>query len=488
MRIPDSAPPRQPDRRLTFMHPLERKIERLLRDHALLRSGQTVVAGVSAGPDSMALLHLLGALAPAWAVTLVAVYVDHGLRPAAAAAEAEAVRRAAARLGAGFVAATVDVRGLARRQGLSLEHAGRLLRYQTFERVAAETGAARIAVGHTADEQAEEVLLRLVRGSGRKGLGGMALFREGKVIRPLLDTTKAELLAYLADRGIPHLVDASNRDRRFLRNRLRLDLLPLLARDFNPNIGEGLRRTAAILRDEEDLLARLVDAAWGQVVTAAAPGEVCLRLAPFLDQPVALRRRLLERACWQMETAPSFRGIAQLLRLAEGQGPGCSGHLGDGLRVRREGGRLVFSRPRGRGRWRGDPSLPGPAAFAVTVPAPGSYLVAELGLRLEVAVSDRVAPLPPPAGEEWLDGEAVVFPFTVRSPLPGDRFHPLGAPGHKKVGDFLTDHKVPRGQRWRVPVLVSGGRVAALLGLRIDHGVRLTPQSRRLVKIRLDSL
>ena len=475
------------------MHPLERKIDRLSQTHALFTRGQTVVVGVSAGPDSVALLHLLASLGQKWSLRLVAVYVDHGLRPAETRAEAELVRQAAARLGAGFATVAVDVRTAARAQGLSLEHAGRLLRYRVFERLAGAEGVARIAVAHTADEQAEEILLRLIRGTGRAGLAGMAMLRDGRVVRPLLTTAKDELLAYLGDRGIAFCTDSSNRDRRYLRNRVRLDLLPFLARDFNPNIGENLRYTAAILRDEEAYLGEVTEAAWQEVAVPATAGEteeeeLSLRLEPLLAQPVAIRRRLLERACWQWDEAPSFRRIEQLLRLAEEGRPGRLLHLGSGLRVARRADRLVFSRPRGKKPLRGDLLGAAPCSFVLAVAAPGRFPLPELGRRLVVEVSEVMSPLPPPAGEEWLDGDRITFPLVVRSPRAGDRFWPLGAPGGKKVGDFLTDCKVPREQRWRVPVLESEGTVVALLGLRIGHGARLTSRTRRLVKIRLEPL
>ncbi|MDH5297784.1 MAG: tRNA lysidine(34) synthetase TilS [Desulfobulbaceae bacterium] len=472
------------------MHPLEKKIERLVRAHALFARGDRLVVGVSGGPDSMALLHLLAALAPARDWSLLAVYVDHGLRPAESGAEAGLVRAAAARLGAEFAAEVVDVQGMAAGRKISVEHAGRELRYQVLERLAAEHDCARIVIAHTADEQAEEVLLRLIRGTGRKGLSGMAMERDGRVIRPLLGVTKAELLGYLADRDIPFAVDSSNRDRRYLRNRVRLDLLPFLAAHFNPSIGETLRQTAAILRDEEAFLAGAADRAWQETVQPAigpgAEGEVVMRLPLFRMQPVAIRRRLLEKACWRFGQAPSFRAIEQLLSVARGEGE-CV-HLGRGLRVQRHGDRLLFSRPMGKRSLRGNLTKADSHIFSLLVEGPGVYPLPVIGSKLVVEVQEGGMPAAVPQGADWLDGDQAPFPFLVRSVLPGDRFRPLGAPGSKKVGDFLTDAKVAPNNRWRVAVVESGGRVAALLGLRIDHRCRLTESTRRMVKIRLEPL
>lgn len=470
------------------MHPLEKKIERLIRQEQLLARGDRLVIGVSAGPDSMALLHLLAALAPAWGWSLLAVYVDHGLRPDETESESALVREAAGRLGADFVSERVDVRGEAKRRGLSLEHSGRLLRYDVFERLAATDGGAKIVVAHTADEQAEEILLRLIRGTGRKGLAGMAMVREGQVVRPLLTTAKEEVLAYLADRRMVFATDSSNQDRRYLRNRIRLDLLPQLAHRYNPNIGENLRQTAMILQDEEAYLAEGAERAWRAVVTrdGGEDGALVMGLPQFAGEPRAIRRRLLERACWRCGQRPSFKIVGQLLELAMAGG-GARLHLGRGLRVQRRGDQLLFSRPLGKQPLRGDLVAAAPGAFSVLIPGAGVYAIPEIGAKLLVDVAE------PPAsasfvGADWLDADAISFPLLARSVRPGDRFHPLGAPGRKKVGDFLTDAKVAREERWRVVLLLSGNRVVALPGYRIDQGCRVTAATKRVIKICLQPL
>ena len=288
------------------MHPLEKKIDRLIRERNLLDQGDCLVIGVSAGPDSMALLHLLAALAPVCSWTMVAVYVDHGLRPDETEAEAKLVRDAATRLGADFFTESVDVQGESQARGLSLEHCGRLLRYEIFERIANERGGAKIVVAHTADEQAEEILLRLIRGTGRKGLAGMEMMRGGQVVRPLLTTPKQDLLDFLADRNISFATDSSNRDRRYLRNRVRLDLLPYLADHFNPNIAENLRQVATIFEDEEAYLAEATDQVWALLVEfEGKEGDaLVLGLPEFCAQPTAIQRRLLERPAGGLINAP----------------------------------------------------------------------------------------------------------------------------------------------------------------------------------------
>jgi tRNA(Ile)-lysidine synthase len=471
------------------MHALVKKTEKLIRSQGLVAPGDTVVVGVSAGPDSMALLQVLAELRPAFSLTLVAVYLDHGLRPGETEGEMRLVAETAERLGLACRLAAADVKGTARREKLSVEHAGRLLRYLLFERVAVEAGAARVAVGHTADEQGEEVLIRLLRGTGRAGLAGMKTLRAGRLIRPFLSVTKAEIFAFLKDRNIPWLEDGSNRDRRYLRNRVRLDLLPELARRYNPNIGRTLNQTASILGAEEELLADLACQAYGRVcsrtVAGVQPG-VALALPAFADEPKALQRRLVEAAFIEMGHPPAFREVEQVLEVIDHGRSGARLHLAGGLRVVHEGGRLLFAHPAGRQARRGDPA-PAEEGFALEICAPGIHLVPELGKEVVV---ERLAGAPAAAdlaGDEadYLDAARAPFPLRLRSPKPGDRFRPLGAPGSRKVGDFLTDRKLPREKRWQVPVVLADNEIVALLGLRISQRARVTSTTRNVLRIAL---
>ena len=341
------------------MHPLEKETEKIIRSNKLFLSGETVVVAVSGGPDSMALLHVLSRLAVGLKLRLAAVYVDHGLRPAETIHEAELVQDQARLLQISYRVGRVDVHALVRQKKLSEEHGARILRYDFLEKTAKELGAAKIALAHTADDQAEEVLLRLIRGSGRAGLSGMKMIRSNRFVRPFLQISKSRLLQYLADKKIRFLEDSSNLERVYLRNRVRLDLLPQLEK-YNPNIHQTLRQTARILGDEEDLLAGLADAAWTNVVqslpdekTGQPPG-LKLDIIQFLRQHRGIQRRVVETIFIEMDGVPSFNKIEQVLYLAEfGQGGGML-HFSQGLRVVKKRKELLFSYPQGRVAKRGN--------------------------------------------------------------------------------------------------------------------------------------
>ena len=318
-------------------------------------AGSRLLVGVSGGPDSMALLHVLAALRDVLRCTLKAAYIDHGLRPGETPAEWACVREAASRLGIECARLAVDVRAAA--GGRSPEHAAREARYHALAELAGQWSADLLAVAHTADDQAEEVVLRLFRGGGGKALAGMRP-RSGHLIRPLLGVRKWEVLCYLTDRGIDSCLDSSNEDRRFLRNRIRLDLLPLLESEYDPGIRAALLKTAANLAEDEDLLASLLAAQW-EAVVAFAPSDsgeppTCrLDRASFRRLHPALRRRLLERLLWELGVPARYQQIIALVKAADTGRTGSELHLSQGLRavVRRD--HLIFSFPRGQGAWRG---------------------------------------------------------------------------------------------------------------------------------------
>ena len=475
------------------MHPLEKKTLKTIRQKELFQDGESVIIGVSGGPDSMALLHVLARLESELNLTLIAVYLDHGLRPKKETAkEADLVRAQADSLGVSFVTREVSVRKFARDKGLSTEHAARLLRYNFFSDTAKERSARKIAVAHTANDQAEEVLLRLIRGTGRKGLCGMKMVRDKMIVRPFLNIRKVRLLDYLSQKKIDFLTDSSNQDRTFTRNRVRLDLIPYLADHFNPNISRTLRQTATILQDEETLLEEITKISLNEIIEEKQGDHelpvVELTLDKFSAVDIAIQRRVLETVFWKMKAEPNFRQVEQVIELAVSGETGSKTHLARGLRVNKTRSRLCFSYPRGRVRDRGDLEKPQPVEFEIFINGPGTYVVPETGNTFIFEELDRVATQSEirTRNVEFLDLDLVSFPLILRSVRSGDIFYPLGAPGRKKVNDFLADLKIPLKERARIPLLVSGGVTAALPGIRPGHDFRITPATKRVLKITVE--
>lgn len=439
--------------------PLLRAVARALAEPPVT-AGEHLLAAASGGPDSTALLLALAALAPARGWRVTAAHVDHGLRGAESAADRDEVARLADALGVAFVE-----RRIVLDPGPGLEARARRARLGALGALAAERAATWIALGHTADDQAETVLLRLLRGAGRGGLAGMRRTR-GRLVRPLLEVTRADVRRFLAERGVPFAVDRSNADLRHARNRVRRLVLPVLAAEFNPRLGRSLAALGSRLRDEDDLLAAMA-AVRGRALEDAAGLDVALAA-----EPVALARRIVRR--WL--EAGARRGVSsdqveRVLALARGQRRGVVA-LPGARRVLREGDRLVC-RP-GRAAWA--------RAFRLAIAPDGRAADAGAGWRLTLS-----PPAPPAAREQPGDPSRADFDaallapaLVVRSRRPGDRVHLPGV-GTRKLQDILVDAKVPREARDALPLLESGGEIVWVPGVVRASGAGVGPQTRLVV-------
>ena len=425
-------------------------------------AGEHLLAAVSGGPDSTALLAGLAALGPGRGLRVTAAYVDHGLRGTEGAAECARVARLAGQLGVPFVSRIVAVS-----PGPGREARARRARYAALAAMAAEVGAGRIVTGHTQDDQAETLVFRLMRGAGRRGLGGMRPLR-GRLFRPMLDVTRADVRRFLADRGLAFVVDRTNADLALARNRIRRLVLPFLAAEFNPRLGASLARLAARLRDEDDFLAA---AAATRMAALGTDDRLHVRVA---DEPAALARRIvrawLERGARRNPSAPH---VERVLALAGGAQRGAVAVPGP-ARVLREGEYLV--RRSGRAR----------TPLAVSVPiAPGDTIVDPAGrwrlslspARVRRADEDR----PADSRRALFDADALPGPLVVRSPQPGDRLRIAGV-GTRKLQDVLVDSKVPREARPGVAVLAAGGEVLWVAGVARGACAPLGAATRRVVE------
>jgi tRNA(Ile)-lysidine synthase len=341
------------------MHPLEKEINNTIHQEQLISDDERVIiVGVSGGPDSVALLHLLLSLKSERGIEMVAAYINHGLRQSESEYEEQFVRSMCRDMGIEFESIPINVKDYARQEKKSLEHAARDLRYQALRNLKQKHGASLIAVAHTADDQAEEILIRLLRGSGRKGISGMR-FRLKDIVRPLLSVGKKELLAYLEERNIPYCTDSSNTDMRFLRNRVRHELIPYLEENFDKGIRNALCKTADSLAEDEKILEGMTQKALNEVLISSGCDEkgveqkAKLDRKKFVAQPVAVQRRAIEQLLWQMDCKASYAGITRIVEAARFGMSGSEIHLSRGLRVGVQREFLEFVYPKGKSSWRG---------------------------------------------------------------------------------------------------------------------------------------
>ncbi|MBN2302241.1 MAG: tRNA lysidine(34) synthetase TilS [Lentisphaerae bacterium] len=458
-----------------------RQIQAVITTQKLINSGERVLVAVSGGPDSVALLCILNELAPKLGITLTVAHLNHAIRGKTADEDAVFVRQLAAHFGLQCVTEKMDVPALARRNGWSLEMAAREARYAFFARVAGSGKLAAVATAHNADDQAETVLLKLARGAGTGGLAGirpMTILRGIRVIRPLLTVSRTDIIEFLKTRKQAWREDESNNDKTFLRNRVRHEVLPMLAAKLNPGIKNTLCRTAALMQDEDTWLENLAVEIYA---TCRIRNSKAINIKVLGSQPRAALRRVLR--LWMIKTGVpaellSFDSIAGMENLVRKKGGSTDLSLGGGWVAKRRYDNLTIKHGDS------DVSFKG---YKMALKIPGETLASDGKLRIVTLLSpglikqQTVWPGALPArasiGRSRI-GRKKIF---VRSWQTGDRMKPLGMSGSKKLQDIFVDAKVPIEQRLNIPVLECGGEIIWLPGYRVARGWEVSdPESTAL--------
>ncbi len=460
------------------------RVRRYVAQHALWTVDTRVVAAVSGGSDSVALLFLLQQIAARGDCQLSGLaHLHHHIRGTSADGDAAFCRDLAARAGVPAVIGDADVPALARAAGVSLEVAGRDARQQFYLDAQATLRASRVAVAHTRDDQAETVLLRLVRGAGPAGLSGIAPRRD-HLVRPLLEISRAELQAYLSEMGEPWREDATNADCAIPRNLIRHEVLPRL-RKLNAQADAALARTADILRTDAAFLDGLAnDAVTRLVRIEEASRRVVVDASGLAQLPAAVARRVALQALKTANPSCSY-GLeeAELLCAAAVGGAGAS--LA-GIDMERSGANVVLV-SRKLPRMPSVAGVPGVDQFALQLDIPGAVEAPHGRWTLTAAgpMPRHEAPATE-AGQVMIDASTLSPGLIVRPRRPGDRLHPLGAPGSKKVQDVFVDRKIPRDQRDQEPIVTDEmGRIVWVAGQVLASPFRVTPLTTTVVILTL---
>jgi len=376
------------------------------------------------------------------------------------------------RLNIPFSVKKVDVREFSDKENLGIQEAARHLRYLAFEEHAFhQIEADRIATGHNADDQAETLIMRLLRGSGPRGLSGIPPVR-GMFIRPLIMVERSEIERYLDERGIGFVIDASNLKQDYLRNRLRHEVMPIL-KNYNPDLTGTLCRTANILRDENEYMEIAVTKSLMRLISRKTHDKIELFISPLENMERVILRRVLIRA---IEETRGLRGIGlehieEIISLIRTGSSGSRIYLPGGLRVIKDYSTLIITSeaPRKLGEH--------------VLQVPGETVLREAGLVLISSVNDDSAGTGDGKTEAAFDFDMLCFPLKVRSRQAGDFFYPSGFGRRKKLQDYFVDEKVPRDMRDSVPLLLSGEDIIWVVGYRMDDRYRISPSCARTLKI-----
>lgn len=446
--------------------------------HHMVSCGDRVVVAVSGGPDSVCLLDILQQLRPVLEVTLVVAHLNHGLRPDVDQQETRFVASLAAGYHLPFF--TEAVAAGFRPGEASLEEKAREARYRFLESVRRQSRAHKIALGHSLDDQAETVLMRLLRGSGPSGLSGIPPVRDGTVIRPLIEFTRREVLNYLEKRSLRFMTDASNTDPTYLRNRIRLDIMPRL-QAIQPKVVARLGQTADIMRAEKTYLEQTANQWLDKTAGRSQDGAVRFDLTDFRMLPEALKRQVIRAAIRRSGGTLrrlGMRHIRAVEALARTTNPHARAALPHKMTVKRCYGHLQFTLKGPEGHRDFSHRIDGPGQWDMDIPA-GRLMMASVG-------RDSMSTMPPSPWTAYLNQALIRYPLIFRNVRPGDRFVPLGMGGHKKVKDFFIDLKIPLEKRSRIPILVQGDHILWICGYRLDDRFKVTPTTKDVLRVTFD--
>ncbi len=457
------------------------------KDHLIARGGRLLLA-VSGGVDSRVLLDLFAALQAEWELTLVVGHVHHQLRGIEAEADAAFVEQLARDYRLIFLMQKIEVRQYAAAHRLSLEAAGRKLRYRALNDMRQQAACQAIVTAHTSDDQAETILAHLMRGSGLSGLCGMPakrVFSQGPavILRPLLPFSRRQMLTYAAQKNLQWREDASNIDVSLRRNRIRHELLPLLKTRFNPGIVRSLQRLAVISAEIDHLLQQQAEDALQTVIKARKPAKIVLDLQQFWKYFRPIQAYVVRRVMQQVTASRSQLTFQETDRILSMLAPAHEHHrtkhylwrqMVDIAVAQTE---VAFSRLR--------PALP-TRVLTIGKRCP----VPEAGIAITVVHREQ----PPDwretitANSQWADAQAVRGNLRVRFPRPGDRFQPLGMTAFKKLSDFLIDSKVPSHERKQIPLLECDDGIIWVCGYRLDERFKIKPTTREALHLQIEWL
>jgi len=453
-----------------------RKFEETISRWNMLKKGDRVIVACSGGPDSVALLYLFNQIKEKYNLKLFVAHINHKLRGKESDEDEKFVERLARKLKLAYYSKSFDVKKIAKGEKLSIEECARKIRFDYLNKLVRRLKAAKIALGHNADDQAETVLMRLIRGAGGLGLSGIPPV-SGKMIRPLLDLRREKIEEFLEENKLLFRIDSSNLRKDYLRNRIRLELLPHLKKDYNPKIVETLNRTALILSAQENYLKKETLKVFDKI-SKREEKKISLDLDELFSYNIFLRRELIRLATEKIGGGvfkANFELVEKILDLAQKRKSGRRIFLNKSLFVEISSTHLNLYQV-------------GKIKRGLSLVFPGITRSKRFGLRLDSEIIKRENLSNKPYSDDqmtaFLDWDKLKPSFLLRVSKSGDRFKPLGMKGTKSLKDFLTDLKVPRYEKERVLVLTSKGKIVWVLGYRIGDEFRVTKTTKKILKIK----
>jgi tRNA(Ile)-lysidine synthase len=458
----------------------------------MLKPKDSVIIAVSGGPDSVALLHILYEIAPHFSLKLGVAHLNHCLRRNDSENDAEFVESLAATLDLPCYVQKRDILRYQRENRLSLEEAARRVRYEFLDHIANAYQYNKIALGHHADDNAELVLMNLFRGTGTLGLSGIPPKRDEKIIRPMIRLTRTDIVEFLDQNRLKCVFDRTNADTRHLRNRVRHDLIPVLKESYNPNISDTLNRLSSIVRSEEEWIEDVVHPFFEKAVLSSQQHQIELSVPVLNRYHKALQRRVIRLALLKTKgnlRHIGFANIDSVIDLLMKKSPFGKIDLPADIRIRRDQDTIhIFRSKRLALADHRDGDKEDAFSFEYQIEKFEPVFVKEIRAYIrfsEMGIENMPDYRCTGQNANFFDKDALNLPMVLRNFRSGDAFRPLGVKGTQKLKKFFIDKKVPRKERVKCPILLSGGKIIWVVGHRIDESVKVTPATKNVLKVEL---
>ena len=460
-----------------ILHPTEKKVLSTILKYQMINEGDRVIVAVSGGADSVCLSKILYALREHLNIVLLVAHFNHGLRPKEDEKETEFVANLAKKLNLTFIC---DVsKSIKKVHGSSLEEKAREMRYQFFQKAINENHAQRLALGHTMNDQAETVLMHFLRGTGITGLSGIPPIRQNCFIRPLINITRDEIHSYLKENDESFIMDSSNLETRYLRNKMRLELLPLLL-EYQPKLIKHLGELAYLCGQETQFIDEQAVKLLDIITINSSKHSLDLLLAPFTALVSPLQYRVIRQAIKRIKG--NLRKIEKghieiIIDCAKREKPQIKVNLPDNIIVKKIYNKLRFSL--------GDPKTQN---FSYSIRNIGMLTIKEINKTVsltKISKNDFMLSTDSPE-EAYLDLDKLKWPLKIRNFRAGDKFIPFGMNEFKKVKDIFIDNKIPSEERKKTPILVSNGAIAWVHGIRIDERFKIKQTTKRILKCKVE--
>ena len=466
------------------MNKLVFKVKEYVVRQSLIDPGEKLAAAISGGPDSVTMLYCLNNLKEVIGFKLHVFHINHMLRGEESDRDETFVKNLAESLGLPFYAKKVDVAGHQKKQKCSLQVAAREMRYLSLNQLARSLSISKIATGHTADDQAETVLMRVLKGCGLKGISGIPPIRDNKFIRPLLEITSEEVEQFLNQNQIKSLMDSTNLKNNYLRNQVRNNLMPSLKKDFNPSLVETLNRSSQIFRADDNYISEIAQDEFKKSILKNDEETLILDATHFQSLHVALKRRIV------LDSIYNFSGhgrqvsqniIENILQVIESKISGKSLSIFNGFQFKYQYNRIIFRYQKKK--------FPGGQIKRRKLLIPGKTKIEEIE---KVIVSSIIRKNDIPGGLKKTDSFTAFIDYSVsgkelflRSRKKGDKFCPLGIKGHKKIKNYFIDKKIPREERDCIPLVTNKESILWILGHQISDFARVKESTKDVLMLKV---